>query len=122
MKDLFGLCYECWKILALCLLFTTLWGCGDSQDNNTYTSLVKSFQVKIGNKYISGAIDGATNQIILKGVQDGSLITEVDYDVAENVAIYPKPETRVNDWQREEKFVLYFPNGCLLYTSDAADE
>lgn len=118
MKDLFSFCNECWKMLVLCLLSVILlWGCGDSKDNYAYTSLVKSFQVKVGDKYISGTIDETNNQIFLKGVQDGSLITEVNYSVAKNVAIYPKPETRVNDWQKEEKFVLYLPGGeRLVYT------
>lgn len=110
-KILFDLCNEYWRMLFLCLLSVNLCGCNDSQDNRAYTSLIKSFQVKVGNKCISGTIDEKANRIILKGIQYGSLITEVDYDLEENVVIYPKPETRVHDWQREEKFVLYFPHG-----------
>ena len=98
MKDLLVFCTECRRKLILYVMFITLCGCSDSQDNCTHLPLVESFRVKVNNEYINGTIDETTNRIILEGVQEGSLIVEVDYGMAENATIYPKPETRVNDW------------------------
>lgn len=126
MKHFISICDTCRRILVACLVLIAIWGCDDSQANYTHETLIKNFQVKVGSEYISGTIDGTTNRIILKGIQDGSLIVEVDYELAEDASFYPKPETRVNNWQREEKFVLYLPDGeQFVYTvilEDYSDE
>lgn len=121
MKDLLVFCTECRRKLILYVMFITLCGCSDSQDNCTHLPLVESFRVKVNNEYINGTIDETTNRIILEGVQEGSLIVEVDYGMAENATIYPKPETRVNDWQPEERFVIVCNGKQRLYTVILAD-
>ncbi|WP_291592296.1 DUF4971 domain-containing protein [Bacteroides sp.] len=106
MKEFPGFCDEFRKILILCLMSITLCGCDGSQDDNRRESLIKSFQVKVDNEYISSTIDESAGEIIIKGIRDGSLIVGVDYELAENATVYPKPETWLHEWQHEERFII----------------
>ena len=121
MKELIGFSNKCRKILVWCLLLVTLPGCADTQGDSAYMALVKSFNVKVNDKYIRGTIDETLNHIILKGIKDGSLITEVEYVLAGGVTIYPAPETRVNDWHQEERFFITYNGEQVLYTVILAD-
>lgn len=84
--------------------------CSDAEKGMGGSSLLLSFKVNAGGQIIEGIIDETTRQIVLDGIENGNLITGVEYGLAGGAMIYPNPRTRINSWQPEEKFVVSVSN------------
>lgn len=97
-------------LIGILLISCFTASCSDAEKGTDGSSLLLSFKVKAGGQIIEGVIDENTRQIVLGGIENGNLITDVEYGLAGGAMIYPDPQTRINSWQPEEKFVVSVSN------------
>ena len=95
-----------------CLL---LMSCSESDPQSPEHPLLQ-FGIKVGNSSVEGVIDEASHMINISGVQDGNLITDVEYRLVEGASIYPDPKSWLNKWQQDAKFIITVAEHQQLYT------
>lgn len=89
-------------LFSLLLLFS----CKDSNNNDISELFISSFSVKTTKGDIKCIIDNKDNIILVPGVKNGNNILGVDYSIPQNATIYPEPNSLINNWDKEESFVL----------------
>lgn len=92
-------------IILFAMLAMFLINCADNSKDIIYPRICR-FDVKIEDRWIEGTIDQDRKKILLHGIANAQQIECVKYELSSDVNIYPKPETKVNEWKNEELFQL----------------
>ena len=104
-------------MLFICLVaFSTLtFSCADDKKEDL-TGLITYFKIKVNNEVFEGTIDEGTRRISFQGIKSISGITDVEYQLKTGASIYPSPETRLDNWQTEERFIVAIAGTEQVYT------
>ena len=104
-------------LLFICLVaFSTLtFSCADDKKEDL-TGLITYFKIKVNNEVFEGTIDEGTRRISFQGIKSISGITDVEYQLKTGASIYPSPETRLDNWQTEERFIVAIAGTEQVYT------
>lgn len=89
--------------------------CSDNNLENSKVPSIESFKVYLKDVLVDGVIDESNLKITLPGIKDGNLITSVNYRLTDGTSIYPLPETKIDNWQSEEKFIVNLANNKSVY-------
>lgn len=99
------------KIIYL-LSLIALYACSDNDKiNATDEELIKSFVVSTINGNIEGVVDNANHTISLPGINNGLIISDVEYSLSEGTMVYPDPKTFIGSWDIIEKFQIRASDG-----------
>ena len=104
-------------LLFICLVaFSTLtFSCADDKKEDL-TGLITYFKIKVNNEVFEGTIDEGTRRISFQGIKSISSITDFEYQLKTGASIYPSPETRLDNWQTEERFIVAIAGTEQVYT------
>lgn len=112
-------------MITQCLFCALMSSCSEQQ-SELQTPLLISFDVDLGNVFVEGKVNNLTNQIVLNGITDTSLITDVHYALGDGSSISPDPKTEINHWKSKESFIVSCPDNPesfdKIYTVVLPDE
>ena len=85
--------------LALCL-------CATARAAGNPQSLMKSFLLEVWDDVSPAELSSDGHTAIIRHIADGSLVTGVNYQLADGATITPDPKTLIGKWPKEVTFTL----------------
>ncbi len=77
---------------------------------------IESFEVLCKNEWIAASVDNERGRIVINGVENTSLITDVRYTLTGEGTLYPAPASWIGQWDEEESFLLKWGDQSFKYT------
>lgn len=87
-----------------------------SSETKDKEALLKSFRLIVWDNISGSKIDADKHLVEIKHIGDGSLVTGVHYELAEQTTISPDPNSLVGNWPRKVTFTLKRDKEQVDYT------
>lgn len=99
------------NIIYLLLVFT-FYACSEKEKIHAKDEeFIKSFVVTVGDEKIEGIIDNEKHTISLPGIDNGLVISKIEYILSDGTLVYPDPNTFIGSWDITEKFQVRSTDG-----------
>lgn len=99
------------NIIYLLLVFTFVICSEKEKIHAKDEEFIKSFVVTVGDEKIEGIIDNEKHTISLPGIDNGLVISKIEYILSDGTLVYPDPNTFIGSWDITEKFQVRSTDG-----------